>query len=97
MLYQDEATPAFREFCRSYDIQIVAYQPIKRQEVLANESIKAIAEAHKVTPAQVALAWLIQKGALPIPKAIDKTHINENLGAIEIKLTDEDMTKLEEL
>ena len=96
VLYQDEVTPAFHAFCQSHNIQIVAYQPIKRQEVLKDETVKATAEVHKAMPAQVALAWLLQKGALPIPKATNKTHIDENLGAIKIKLTDEDMAKLEE-
>jgi len=96
-LHKEEVPQVFREFCKQHDIQIVAYQPIKRQEVLENETVKAIAAAHGATPAQVALAWLIQLGTLPIPKATQKAHIDENLKAVDLKLTDEEMARLEML
>ena len=63
--------------------------------MLANKTVQAIASVHSATPAQVALAWLIQVGTLPIPKATNKAHIDENLGAVGLQLTDEEMTKLE--
>jgi 2,5-diketo-D-gluconate reductase B len=97
VLYKDEVTEPFRDFCAQNDIQIVAYQPIKRQEVLANDTIQQIATAHDATPAQVALAWLISKGALPIPKAVQKVHIDENLGAVDLKLTASELATLDKL
>lgn len=97
VLYKDEVSQDFRDFCRQQHIQIVAYQPIKRQEVLENKVVQAIAADHAVTPAQVALAWLIQVGALPIPKAVNKAHINENLKSVEIKLKDSEIAELEAL
>ncbi len=97
VLYKDEVDQAFRDYCKQHDIQIIAYQPIKRQEVLGNETIKAIAAAHDARSAQVALAWLIQVGALPIPKATNKIHIDENLKAVDLKLADDDIEKLEAL
>lgn len=97
VLYKDEVTQSFRDFCIQQDIQIVAYQPIKRQEVLANLTVQAIAEAHHATPAQVALAWLIQLGTLPIPKAMDKKHIDENILAVNLQLSSSEMEQLEAL
>jgi diketogulonate reductase-like aldo/keto reductase len=97
VLYKDEVSQAFRDFCKRQDIQIIAYQPIKRQEVLASPTVKEIAKAHAATPAQVALAWLIQVGTLPIPKATDKAHIDENLAAVSLKLGDDEMEELEAL
>ncbi len=97
LLHKEEVPQAFRDFCKQHDIQIVAYQPIKRQEVLENETVKAIAAAHDATPAQVALAWLIQVGALPIPKATQKMHIDENIKAAGLILTSNEMVKLERL
>jgi 2,5-diketo-D-gluconate reductase B len=94
VLFKDDVDQAFRDFCKEHDIQIVAYQPVKRQEVLANEVVQAIAEAHNATPAQVALDWLIQMDMLPIPKAITKAHIDENVGAVNLKLTDADVEAL---
>jgi diketogulonate reductase-like aldo/keto reductase len=97
VLYKDEVTTEFREFCADNKIQIVAYQPIKRQEALVNETVKTIAAAHDVKPSQVALAWLIQMGALPIPKAMQKSHIDENLGTLTVALSDDEMLRLEAL
>jgi diketogulonate reductase-like aldo/keto reductase len=97
VLYKDDIDQDFRDFCKEHDIQIVAYQPVKRQEVLANEVVKNIAEAHRAAPAQVALAWLVQMGTLPIPKATAKAHIDENVGAVDLTLTDADIEALKTL
>jgi 2,5-diketo-D-gluconate reductase B len=97
VLYKDEVSQACRDFCKQHDIQIVAYQPVKRREVLANKTVQAIASAHSATSAQIALTWLIQVGALPIPKATNKEHIAENLKAVGVKLTDAELAELEAL
>lgn len=91
VLYKDEVNQEFQNYCRENSIQIVAYQPVKRQEVLHNAVIQDIANAHDVTAAQVALAWLLAQGALPIPKAINKSHIDENVKAVEVQLSDQDL------
>ncbi len=88
-------TADFIAYCAQNKIQIIAYQPIKRQAVLENGTIQKIANAHKATPAQVSLAWLLAKNALPIPKAIHKKHIDENVFAINIRLSDADIIALD--
>jgi len=95
VLYKDEVNQTFLEFCTQHDIQVVAYQPIKRREVLENKTVQEIAAAHNATPAQVALAWLVQVGSLPIPKATNKNHIDENLKAVDVRLTNDEMEKLQ--
>lgn len=97
VLYKDEVDQAFKEFCSKHDIAIVAYQPIKRQEVIGNPVIQEIAKAHGSTEAQVALAWLLAQSMLPIPKATAKDHIDENLDATKIRLTDNEIEKLNKL
>jgi 2,5-diketo-D-gluconate reductase B len=97
VLYKQEIDQAFRDFCKTNSIQLVAYQPIKRKEVLGNEVIQQIAEQHNATPAQVALAWLLKKEALPIPKATQQAHIDENLQATSLALTTEDIKQLDDL
>lgn len=94
VLYQDEITEDLKGYCKQNNIQIVAYQPIKRQEVLENTTIQEIAKNHNATPAQVALAWLIAQGALPIPKAINLSHIDENVMAANIHLSESEMLTL---
>lgn len=97
VLYKEEVDESFRAFCRDNNIQIVAYQPVKRKAVLDNQVIKDIATAHHATPAQIALAWLLAKGTLPIPKAVTKKHIDDNLGAVNVHLSDQDLTILDNI
>lgn len=97
LLYKDEVDKVFKTFCRKNEIQIIAYQPIKRKEVLANSRVQEIAKRYETSPASIALAWLLNQGALPIPKAIQKEHIDENLAAANLKLSDEDIDVLSSL
>lgn len=94
VLYKDEVSQEFQDYCRENNIQIVAYQPVKRQEVLENKVIQDIAKTHDATAAQVALAWLLSQNALPIPKAINKSHIDENIMATGIKLSVQELELL---
>lgn len=97
VLYKDEVNQEFRDYCKQNNIALIAYQPVKRKEVLTDKTVLKIAEAHGATPSQVALAWLIQVGAMPIPKATTIEHIDENLKAVDLKLTDEEVAELEAL
>lgn len=97
VLHKDEVDQAFRDYCEQHQIQIVAYQPIKRQEVFGNKVIQEIAAAHNATPAQIALAWLLHMHTLPIPKSTNKQHIDENLQSLTVELTDDDFSRLNEL
>ena len=55
-----------------------------------------IAARHGVTPAQVALAWLLRRSVamLPIPGTLSLDHLTENLGAAELELTDDEFEAL---
>ncbi|MFL5523582.1 MAG: aldo/keto reductase [Gemmatimonadaceae bacterium] len=61
------------------------------------ELVKAIAERKKATPAQIALAWVLQKGddIVPIPGTKRRKYLEENLGAANISLTQDEMTALD--
>jgi diketogulonate reductase-like aldo/keto reductase len=97
VLYKNKVDDTFKRYCSDNNIQIVAYQPVKRREVLTDRTILEIADAQHATAAQIALAWLIAQDALPIPKAINKHHIDENVAAVNIKLTEEEIAKLNSL
>ena len=60
---------------------------------------EALAEEKSVTPAQLALAWLMSQGAdiIPIPSSKTRRHLEENLKAINLKLTKEDLARLDVL
>lgn len=97
VLNKQEINQEFIDFCKQHTIAIVPYQPIERQEVLNNETIQKIAAAHDATATEIALAWLLGQGMLPIPKAIQKAHIDENIKAVDIQLSPEEIEQLNKL
>jgi aryl-alcohol dehydrogenase-like predicted oxidoreductase len=62
------------------------------------EIVRAIAEEHSATPAQVALAWVHSRGrdVIPIPGTKRRRYLEENVKALELELTDDDLRRLEE-
>ena len=61
--------------------------------------IEEIAAEKKCTPAQLALAWVLAQGEdiVPIPGAKSRKHLEENAAALEIKLTPEDLKRIDEV
>ncbi len=74
----------------------MAYTPLGQGSMLGNRTLAEIARRGGATPAQVALAWLVrQEGTIVIPKASRPEHVRENRGALDIALTEEDLTALD--
>ena len=82
---------------RRHNIPIMAYSPIDQGgHLLRNSALKDIAERHGATPAQVALAWLLrQPGMIVIPKSSTIDHTRENYGALDVKLTRDDLAAID--
>lgn len=68
------------------------------QNVKLVQQVASVAKEIGKTPAQVALAWVLAQGndIVPIPGAKRRKHLEENVAAVEIKLTKEQLSKLEE-
>jgi diketogulonate reductase-like aldo/keto reductase len=82
-------------YCQGNDILLTAYSPIKG-DVLKNPTLRRIAEEHEATPAQVALNWLIrQKNVITIPKSTNEQHLRDNLGALDIRLSQDELEQLD--
>lgn len=62
------------------------------------ETVRAIAAQHAATPAQVALAWLLAQGdhIVPIPGTRRSNYLQENLGALDVRLTAADLAQLDQ-
>jgi aryl-alcohol dehydrogenase-like predicted oxidoreductase len=69
---------------------------LERNRRLA-ESVKEVAEEKSVTPAQVALAWVLSRGddVVPIPGTKRRTYLEQNAAAAEVELTDDDLERLD--
>jgi aryl-alcohol dehydrogenase-like predicted oxidoreductase len=57
--------------------------------------LAAIAASKGITTGQLALAWLIHQGVIPIPGVDNRTHLRENLAAGPVRLSDSDLTEIE--
>lgn len=87
-----------RELAVERDFLLTAYSPLARGEVPEDETLNEIAEAHGATPSQVTLRWLIgQDHVAAIPKASSKERIEENLRALELELSEEDVRRIDRL
>lgn len=74
-------------FCRRHRIPVTAYSPVGQGKLLKQSSLQSIARRLGVSPAQLALAWLLrQEGVAAIPKAASVDHIRDNRAAVEIDL-----------
>lgn len=79
------------QYCAANNIELVAYSPLARGDVLETPELNEVADQYGVSPAQVSLAWLMDKGAKPIPKSASEKHIRENFEALNIELQPHDI------
>ena len=76
------------------NIPVMAYSPLYQTRLLKSSGLKRVAEKLSITPAQLALAWLLHQGAVPIPKSSSLKRVEENRKAWDITL---DQSVLDEL
>ncbi|ANQ86793.1 2,5-diketo-D-gluconate reductase B [Azoarcus olearius] len=74
-------------FAREHGIHLTAYMPLAYGKVLAEPVVQRIAAAHDATPAQVALAWLLQQGHAVIPSSTRRENLASNLAAARLHLS----------
>jgi len=94
------------EFCEKNGIELVAYSPLAnpgRPALFKKENdpnmfedpvVKSIAEKHKVTVAQVLLAFGISRKHGVLAKSVNESRIKENLDCLKVKLDTDDMVAL---
>ena len=83
-------------WCLEHGVPIMAYSPIEQGRLLSRPALVALAGRHGVTPAQIALAWVLRgDGVIAIPKAGTPGHVRENIAALDITLSDDDLAVLD--
>ncbi len=102
-LNQVEIHPYFQQnemlaFCKANKILLTAYCPLGSSKLMNTENsliddvvITEIAKSHNSSPAQIILAWGIQRGTAVIPKSVKPHRIEENLKSIQIILSQSEM------
>ena len=81
------------DYCAREGIVFVPYFPLRGG---GPPELDEIAARHDATPSQIVLAWLLRRSPtmLPIPGTLSLEHLKENLGALEISLTDAEFEAL---
>ncbi len=88
-------------WCSAHDLVVMAYSPLgsdgqSLRRLLGSAALRAVAERHSATPAQIALAWVLrQENVVVIPKAGSAEHVRENRGALDIELDEGDLRELD--
>ncbi|MEV6534811.1 aldo/keto reductase [Streptomyces sp. NPDC051639] len=83
-------------WCREAGVTVMAYSPIEQGRLLKVEALGAVARALGATPAQVALAWVLEQGAAAIPRSGSPEHVREIRGAVDLHLPTETLDALDE-
>ena len=90
-------------YCQQEQIAFTAFSPLgagsyvplnmasQSQSVLNDPQVRAIAQRHGKTPAQVVLRWGVQRGTSVIPKTSRRERLTENLSLFDFVLSDEEM------
>jgi aryl-alcohol dehydrogenase-like predicted oxidoreductase len=83
------------DYCEKNRIAFIPWFPLGAGKV-AGDVLDEVAQAHRATPKQVALAWLLQRSPmmLPIPGTSSIEHLEENVAAASIRLTEEEYERL---
>lgn len=87
---------ALVDFCKKHAIQIQAFSPLAKGYLKDNPVLKKMAKDYDVSVFQLALAYNIQKGVAPIPKASKVEHLLEN-AQLNIQIKEEDMALLDQI
>ena len=92
--------------CTAAGVHLTAYSPLGSPDrpaflqdpeapvLLQNPVIGSIAAAHGCTPAQVLLAWHLQRGISTIPKSVTPARLRENLAAADMELSADDLERI---
>lgn len=87
-----------RNWCTQHGWAFTAYSPLARGGVLSDDVLRAIADKHGVSPAAIAVAWLLdQPQVATIPKTGDIEHLRDNWAALDVEFDQHDLDRISEL
>ena len=94
---RDRGDDAILARCAADGLAFIAFYPLAKGKLAASGTALArVAARHGAAPGQVALAWLLHRSPalLPIPGTSSRAHLDENLTAATLRLSDDDMEEL---
>jgi 2,5-diketo-D-gluconate reductase A len=96
---QIECHPAFQQMMARAEnakrkVAVQSWSPLGQGELLGNPVLKALAEKHDRTVAQIILRWHVQSDLTVIPKTVNEDRMHENLDILTFTLDADDMAKI---
>ena len=94
----DRGSEDVLDYCERHSIGFIPWFPLAAGSLAKSGSIvDSVAKAHNATPSQIALAWVLKRSAvmLPIPGTSKVAHLEENVAAVDIQLSDEEFAALD--
>lgn len=95
----DRADEDVLDYCQANGIGFIPWFPLASGDLAKpGGAVDAVAKAHRATAGQVALAWILKRSPvmLPIPGTSSVKHLEENVGAADVSLTDDEFKQLDE-
>jgi len=95
----DRGSEEVLNYCEAHGIGFIPWFPLAAGDLAKPGSLlDKIASTHKAAPSQIALAWILKRSPviLPIPGTSRIAHLEENVAAAEITLSDEEFAALDE-
>jgi methylglyoxal/glyoxal reductase len=89
--------PELFGYCERHGIRLEAWAPLTRGRRFDDPVIRAIAAAHRKTPAQVLIRWGLEHGIVEIPKSVHRERIEENAAVFDFALSPEEVARLDAL
>lgn len=86
------------DYCANHHIAFIPWFPVAAGKLAQpGGKLDAVAKAHGATVSQLSLAWLLHRSSvmLPIPGTSSVKHLEENIAAADVKLTDQEWTEIE--
>jgi alcohol dehydrogenase (NADP+) len=88
---------ALVEWCHARGIRVVAHSPLSAPGLRSEPVVRDVADETGASPAQVVLAWNVQRGVVPIPSSTRREHVVANLAAARHRLTETQLARLDSL
>jgi len=97
--FADRSSEDVLDYCELHGIGFIPWFPLGAGDFAKpGSALDVVAQAHEATPGQIALAWLLKRSPvmLPIPGTSKVAHLEENVAAAEIELTDAEFAMLDQ-
>jgi len=93
----ERSSDAVLDVCTAEGIAFLPWQPIMVDDA-ARGAVELLAQREGVSAAQIALAWILRRSPmmLPIPGTSDSSHLDDNVDAAWVDLSDEDLASIDE-